>query len=95
VKLVQFHPSYTYEDFSEGYRPKTVASGQLSFELRPGWKHVSLGAVRTAHRAPLPCSHLTAGGTSVSDLCEHGGDHKIIETRLDPLLRMGGPEVTA
>lgn len=35
VRLVQFHPSYTYEDFFEGFRPK-AASGSLSFELRPG-----------------------------------------------------------
>ena len=32
VRLVQFHPAYTYEDFFEGYRP--VDSG--GFELKPG-----------------------------------------------------------
>ncbi|MFB9252186.1 McrB family protein [Sphaerisporangium melleum] len=36
VKLVQFHPSYTYEDFFEGFRPVQQADGQLAFELRPG-----------------------------------------------------------
>jgi 5-methylcytosine-specific restriction protein B len=37
VVLVQFHPSTTYEDFFEGYRPvDTGADGQLKFELRPG-----------------------------------------------------------
>jgi 5-methylcytosine-specific restriction protein B len=37
VKLVQFHPAYTYEDFFEGYRPMPgAASGTISFELRAG-----------------------------------------------------------
>lgn len=36
VKLVQFHPSYTYEDFFEGFRPKTDKGGTLSFELQAG-----------------------------------------------------------
>jgi 5-methylcytosine-specific restriction protein B len=33
---VQFHPSYAYEDFFEGYRPAETASGQATFTLQPG-----------------------------------------------------------
>lgn len=37
VKLVQFHPAYTYEDFFEGYRPAPgTASGSIGFELKAG-----------------------------------------------------------
>ena len=36
VKIVQFHPAYTYEDFFEGYRPKEHGAGQVGFTLTPG-----------------------------------------------------------
>ncbi|MFZ2528186.1 MAG: AAA family ATPase [Rhodococcus sp. (in: high G+C Gram-positive bacteria)] len=36
VKIVQFHPAYSYEDFFEGYRPAQQGAGQVGFELRPG-----------------------------------------------------------
>ena len=35
VRLVQFHPSYAYEDFVQGYRP-VLMGGQPGFDLRNG-----------------------------------------------------------
>jgi 5-methylcytosine-specific restriction protein B len=36
TELVQFHPSYTYEDFFEGYRPVPGTGGNIAFEIKPG-----------------------------------------------------------
>lgn len=36
TQLIQFHPSYGYEDFFEGYRPVINESGGIAFELRHG-----------------------------------------------------------
>jgi 5-methylcytosine-specific restriction enzyme B len=35
-RIVQFHPSYSYEDFFEGYRPVSDDSGHLTYELVKG-----------------------------------------------------------
>ena len=36
VTLVQFHPSYAYEDFVRGFRPSITENGHAAFELRDG-----------------------------------------------------------
>jgi 5-methylcytosine-specific restriction protein B len=47
VRLCCFHPAYGYEDFLEGYRPKTV-NGQVVFELRDGvFKRLCSDAIKS------------------------------------------------
>ena len=48
VTLVQFHPSYAYEDFVQGFRPALV-NGQPGFKLRDG---PLLKAAERARQAP-------------------------------------------
>ena len=36
ITVVQFHPSYSYEDFVQGYRPALLENGQPGFKLRKG-----------------------------------------------------------
>lgn len=42
IFFVTMHPSYSYEDFVQGIKPKTSVKGDLSFETKPGiFKRVS------------------------------------------------------
>lgn len=36
TEIVQFHPSYSYEDFFQGYRPDVSESGDLTYVLKDG-----------------------------------------------------------
>lgn len=36
VKMVQFHPSYSYEDFFEGFRPVETENGQIAYDIHRG-----------------------------------------------------------
>lgn len=48
--LVQFHPSYSYEDFVEGFRPRTE-HGNLSYELKPGpFRRIAAEALKNPDR---------------------------------------------
>lgn len=49
VTTVQFHPSYAYEDFFEGYRPVKGTDSQVSFALTPGPLR-RIAAEAAAHR---------------------------------------------
>ncbi len=35
-ELIQFHPSYSYEDFIQGIRPQTSPNGNLEYSMIPG-----------------------------------------------------------
>jgi len=51
VRLVQFHPSYAYEDFVEGYRPRPIG-GAPGFELVPGPLRRMAAAAELDHAHP-------------------------------------------
>lgn len=62
VTIVQFHPSYAYEDFIQGYRPETGDDGNLTFELRDGpLMKLAQKAVDTGERCVLLIDEINRG----------------------------------
>jgi 5-methylcytosine-specific restriction enzyme B len=49
TELVQFHPSYAYEDFVEGIRPRVTDDASLAYEVREG---IFLALVERAKERP-------------------------------------------
>ncbi|WP_052207537.1 McrB family protein [Sinomonas humi] len=51
VTTVQFHPSYAYEDFFEGYRPTSDGKGNVGFRLDPGpLRRIAAAAAKPENR---------------------------------------------
>nr|WP_231712035.1 AAA family ATPase [Arthrobacter sp. zg-Y820] len=53
VTTVQFHPSYAYEDFFEGYRPVKGTDGQVAFALVSGPLRRIAGAAAAERDKPF------------------------------------------
>ena len=51
VTKVQFHASYSYEDFVQGIRPRTTSDGQITFTVRNGPLLQAAAAARAAPTA--------------------------------------------
>lgn len=67
IKWVTFHPSYSYEDFVEGFRPVRAPSGEtISFEVRKGpFRDIcDIASGRPSSFGPPVGSEITAIGGS-------------------------------
>src|SRR5688572_30267514 len=67
ILWVTFHPSYSYEDFVEGFRPRQTAEGHLRYEPVDGPFKIACAAARTRSRL------------QVGDCIGAGGRYEVVD----------------
>lgn len=90
IRLVQFHPSYTYEDFFEGYRPAPGTDGTMAFQLQPGpLRRIASDAREDAGRPYV----LIVDEINRANLAKVFGElYYLLEYRRDPVRLQYSPE---
>ena len=85
VTLVQFHPDYAYEQFIQGYRPRSLPSGQITWEIRNG---TLLQAAERAQKVPGLAHYLVIDEINRGNLAKVFGELYFLLEYRDRAMRL-------